>query len=219
MKNMLRSTGRILLFAALDFLVFVALASAQEAVQPKTITFIRVYNGVVYRVNLEDQKDWIAKWVKKNTKKFPNVHFADSAESNTQNFVVVLTANDSSLSGFQPVTRTDYSTTPVSGSGGVITNQGNVWFYTFNGNVTTTTTYTANVPYTINETGLYATAYNSNGRIVGRESHVYSTQSGGDPYNSLGYNGMSALMAINARGRLLHAIVLDVCPKNKKSKK
>jgi hypothetical protein len=176
----------------------------------KNISFIRLWQGHVYAVNLGDEKDWIAKWVRKNVKKYPNVHFSDTSEAGAQNYVVVLTASEGALYGFQPTLRTDSSTSYVSGSGSVTGSRGGTWFYTYNGTVNTTTTYKVDAPYAINETGLYATAYEAHGLVVAKAEHIYSTQSGRDGSTALGYNAFNAFDSINARGRLLKSVVSRV---------
>lgn len=171
----------------------------------QTITFVTVENGQVMHVIPE----WAIKWVKKNYKKYPGVRFQTTGEqvSGNRNFVIAFSFSSNALQGFQPVTHTDTSTStsPVSANGTVTDNQGNTWDYTMNGTETTTTTTTTqeNVPYTINSNTLYLTAYDEQGQVVGQRWHVYSTQSGGNPYSGLGYNLGNALGAIHAKGHLL----------------
>ena len=118
------------------------------------------------------------------------------------------------MSGFDAVLRTNTSTStsPVSGNGTVTDNYGSTWNYSYNGEITTTTTTTAqeNVPYTIESNTVYATAYDEHGQVISQHWHVYSTKQGGDTANSIGYNLGSALASINARGRLVNAVVKDV---------
>ncbi len=158
--------------------------------------------------------NWIESWVRKNAKKHPDVCFSQSPMRGRTNYLIVLSQSAAYYSGIDPVVRTDTSTntTPVSGSGTVTDNYGGMWNYTYNGTVTTTTTTTTqeDVPYTINSNTLYANAYNGNGTLVSHRYHVYSTKSGGDPYNSAGYNLGNALGAINARGHLLSTVVKDI---------
>lgn len=158
--------------------------------------------------------DWIGKWVQKNAKKHPDICFSQSPMQGHANYLVVLSQSSGYLTGFDPVVRTDtnMTTTPVSGSGTVTSNYGEVWNYTYNGQVTTTTTTTTeeNVPYTINSRTLYVYAYSDGGAIVSQRHHVYSTKSGGDAANSAGYNIGNALGAINARGHMLGSVVKDI---------
>lgn len=182
-----------------------------------TITFVTIQNGNVAHLAPE----WATKWVHKNEKKYPDVRFQTSGEpiAGARNFVIAFSASSGEVQGFQPVTHTDTSTStsPVSGSGTVTDNYGETWNYTYNGTVTTTTTTTTHeqVPYTRTSNTLYVTGFNEQGAMVAQRWHVYSTQSGGDAYNSLGYNLGNALAAINARGHLLKAIVGDVLGKEK----
>ena len=66
---------------------------------------------------------------------------------------------------------------------------------------------------------LYANTYNDDGALVSQRSHVYSTQTGGDPYAGLGYNMGNAFRAINAKGRLITSAIQDIAgPAQKKTK-
>lgn len=186
----------------------------------QTITFVTVENGQVMHVI----PNWAIKWVKKNYKKYPGVRFQTTGEQvpGGENYVIAFSFSSDALNGFQPVTHTDTSTStsPVSANGTVTDNQGNSWDYTMNGTVTTTTTTTTqeNVPYTITSNTLYLTAYNGQGEMIGQRWHVYSTQSGGDPYSGLGYNLGNALAAIHAKSHLLQHTINDLVGKPKKKK-
>jgi hypothetical protein len=131
-----------------------------------------------------------------------------------ENYLIVLSQSASYFHGFEPVVRTDTttSTTPVSGSGTVTNNYGETWNYTYAGTATTATTTTtqANVPYTINSNTIYANAYDDRGALVSHRNHIYSKKSGGDPVDSADYNVENELRAINARGRLIHSVVMDI---------
>ena len=163
--------------------------------------------------------NWIAKWIQKNAKKYPEICFSQAPMQGRKNYLVALSQSAGYLTGFDPVVRTNTSTStsPVSGSGTVTDNYGGMWNYTYNGAVTTTATTTTNenVPYTINSNAVFANAYDENGNIVSRHYYVYSAKSGGEPANSLGYNMGNALAAINARGRLLSAVANDIQGKTK----
>jgi PEGA domain len=158
--------------------------------------------------------NWIGNWVQKNAKKHPDICFSQTPVQDRSNYLIVLSQSSGYLTGFDPVVRRDTSTstTPVSGSGTVRDNYGGMWNYTYNGTVTSTTTTTTNenVPYMINSRTIYAYAYADGGVIVSQHYHVYSTKTGGDTANSAGYNIGNALLAINARGRLLNSAVKDI---------
>lgn len=164
--------------------------------------------------------NWIGNWVRKNAKKHPDICFSETPMRGRKNYLIALSQSSGYLTGFDPVVRTNTSTStsPVSGSGTITDNYGDMWYYTYNGTVTTTTTTTTteNVPYTINSNTLFANAYDERGTLVSQHNHVYSTKSGGDAANSLGYNLGNALVAINARGRLLGSVVKDIEGKKKK---
>lgn len=158
--------------------------------------------------------DWIGTWVRKNAKKHPDICFSQSPLQGRASYLIVLSQSAGYLTGFDPVVRTDTSTstTPVSGTGTVRDNYGSTWDYTYNGTATATTTTTTNenVPYTIQSNTIYAYVYGENGAIISQRNHVFSTRSGGNASNTAGYNLGSALAAINARGRLLGAAVKDI---------
>ncbi len=101
---------------------------------------------------------------------------------------------------------------PVSGSGTVTDNYGGMWSYTYNGTVTTTTTTTEhlNVPYIDRSNTLYVYSYDQQGMLRSHRWRTITTRSGGDAYNTLGYNLGSALSSIHMRERLLKDAVLDV---------
>lgn len=182
-----------------------------------TVTFVTVRNGNVAHL----MPDWAIKWVRKNEKKYPGVRFQTTGEAvaGARNFVVAFSASSGEVQGFQPVTHTDTSTNtnPVSGSGMITDTQGEMWNYSYYGTVTTTTTTTTheNVPYTISSNTLYVSAFDERGEMVAQRWHVYSTQSGGNSANALGYNLGNALGAINARGHMLKAVVDGLVGKGK----
>jgi hypothetical protein len=158
--------------------------------------------------------NWIGKWVKKNAKKHPRICFSQSPTHGLANYLIVLSQSASYLTGFDPVAKTDVSTstTPVSGTGTVADSDGETWNYRYYGTATTTTTTTSqeNVPYTLRSNTVFAYAYGSDGALVSTRFRIYSSRSGGDASSTAGYNLGSALAAINARGRLLSSVVADV---------
>jgi hypothetical protein len=190
----------------------VAAKSKKEVpTQPLKVSFaVLLPNGNVEYI----VPSWTNNWVRKNAKKYSNIQFSQDKAVVPGSYLIVFSDSKSAISGYQPVAHVDTSTstTPISGSGTVTSNYGTVWNYTYDGTMTTTTTTrtTVNEPYTIQSKTLYATAFDSNGGTVTQRWHVYSSQSGGDPYSSLGYNLGNALGAINARGRLLNAVTKDI---------
>jgi hypothetical protein len=134
--------------------------SKSEITCTQTVSFAVINGGTVRPViNLDNPKSsWVANWIKKNSKKFPNVCFGEPI-TGLQNYTIVFSNTLSSFSGFQAVSRTnvDTSTTPISGSGAVTDYRGGYWNYTYNGTVTTTTTTTVpDEAYEINSNYLYA---------------------------------------------------------------
>lgn len=176
-----------------------------------TVTFVTVENGQVLHV----LPKWAGTWVMKNMEKYPGVKFQMSGPTNGEdNYVVAFSFSSNALNGFQPVTHTDTSssTSNVSGGGTATDNYGNSWDYTVNGqaDTTTTTTTTTNEAYTRTYNGVYLTAYDAKGGIIGQERHVYSTQTGGNQGTALGYNMGNAFGAIHAKDHLMEAILKDI---------
>jgi len=89
---------------------------------------------------------------------------------------------------------------------------GNRWNYTATGDAqtTTATTVNENVPYTDRAVGLFARTYDSTGRIIRSDGHLYRTRTGGDASGTAGYNIGSALTNINARGKMLKFALLAI---------
>jgi hypothetical protein len=161
--------------------------------------------------------DFAEKWVKNNQRKFPGLCFSQLPVPGAQNYVFVFSTAQDSLSGFQPVVRTSTSTStsPVQGGGTITSSSGGMWQYTYDGTVTTTTTTTStqDVPYTLRESTLYLTVYNSYGSMVRQRWASDSRQLGGDPYQALGHNLGMALRNIHIKERLLKACVEDITGK------
>jgi hypothetical protein len=149
------------------------------------------------------EPSWVNKWEEKNARKHPMIMFSDGAQ---KHYDVVITRGSSQLQGLEVVYVT--TTTPVSGNGTIVTTNGGVWTYSYTGTVTTTSPTVA--PYTITNNFLCATAYDDSGKYISQRCHMYSFEQGGAPGESLGYNTVGALAAINARGRMLKAIVKDI---------
>jgi hypothetical protein len=152
---------------------------------------------------------WIEKWIEKNQKNHSDVCFNQEPQSGLANHVIIMSLSPAHFSGVQIVNSTSTKTTPVSGSGSVSGSSG-TWNYIYDGTVTTTTTTSAAVPYEIDTSTLYATAYDSNGGVVGENNHVYSVQQGGDGATAFGTNMGNLLRAINAHGPLLNGMVVDI---------
>jgi len=176
-----------------------------------TVTFVTVENGQVLHV----LQKWAGTWVMKNMEKYPGVKFQMSGPaSGENNYVIAFSFSSNALNGFQPVTHTDTSssTSNISGGGTVTDNYGNSWDYTMDGqaDTTTTATTTTNEAYTRTYNGVYLTAYDAKGGIVGQERHVYSTQTGGNQGTAFGYDMGNAIGAIHAKDHLMEAILKDI---------
>lgn len=188
-------------------------SSAQAPVSPacaRNLSFAVAEGGqIVTRV-----PDFAAKWISKNQKKYQNTCFSQSPVQNADNFLLVFGRSSSVFMGLYPTVRTSTSTntSPVSGSGTVTDNYGGMWYYTYNGTVTTTNTTTehVDVPYTDTSNTLYLYCYDQAGRLRGHYWRTLTSRSGGDTYNTLGYNLGSALASIHMRERLLKSAVSDI---------
>jgi hypothetical protein len=149
--------------------------------------------------------DFFLRWWKKNAKKYPGFCAVrqDFLVKDGRNFLIAFSSNESRFSGFIPTTRTDTTTTPFNANGTVSNYYGDQWSYTASGTVTTTTTTHFNSGYTDSDVALYIRTYASSGQLIRQDGHVYSSRTGGDAANSLGYNLGSLLAASGARGHML----------------
>jgi hypothetical protein len=127
---------------------------------------------------------------------------------------MVFSTSESYYSGLMPTTRayTSSSSTTFSADGSATDQYGNRWNYTATGNgqTTTTTTVNENVSYTDRTVGLFAKTYDSNGRVIRSDGHLYRTRTGGSASNTFGYNMGSALSNINARGKMLKSALAAI---------
>ena len=191
----------------------VADAQAAQSSCKKSITFAVASNGSLdYRL-----PNVSSKWFSNAQKKFPNVCFSQYAEStatDNEHYLIVLSTQSSAFNGLYPVYRTSTNTaiSPTSGRGTITDNGGSAWNYTYQGTITTTTTTTnqANLPYTDTTLGLYANAYNEEGRSIGSAQRSETFRQGGDAANTLGYNIGARLSSINIKERLLEEIVTRI---------
>jgi hypothetical protein len=181
----------------------------------KNVSFGVFVNGQVVLA----EPGWIADWLRKNSKKYSGACFLQSPMAGVANFLMVLTTSSEILIGFDPVVRTNTttSTTPVSGNGTVRDSYGGFWTYTYNGTVTTMTTTTTqeNAEYSLKSNTLYIYTFYENGALVGNRWQTLTTKQGGDPYNTLGNNHGTALAAINFKSRLLKNAMDDLCGPSK----
>ncbi|MGB8916237.1 MAG: PEGA domain-containing protein [Candidatus Sulfotelmatobacter sp.] len=158
--------------------------------------------------------DFVTHWWKKNAKGYPGVCLSSKPSSTARNYLLVFSTSESYYSGLMPTTHTYTSTssTTFTANGSAMDQYGNRWNYTATGDAqtTTATTVNENVPYTDRTVGLFVRAYDSTGRIIRHDGHLYRTRTGGDAANSAGYNIGSALTNINARGRMLKSALLAI---------
>lgn len=191
----------------------VTVHASQPAANPqcaKTISFAVAFGGSVYPA----VPGFAEKWTSKNNNKFSGVCFSQSPNPGSANYLFVFANSSSAFQGIYPTVRTSTSTnvTPVSGSGIVTNNYGGMWSYTYNGTVTTTTTTSQQVdlPYIDQSNILFISCYRQDGTSCGVGWRTVTTRSGGDPYNTLGYNLGSALASIHMKQNLLRDAVKRV---------
>lgn len=150
-------------------------------------------------------------WWRKNYKKYPLVCVSQGVQPGRQNFMVVVSEAEGYFNGLDPVVRTyrDTTTTPFTVTGSTYDQYGGYWDYRFSGNIETTTTTTVqeDLPYTIHNQGVFVRAYNSNGGLITETSHIYSNRTGGDGYQSFGYNMGSLIAAAGAKGRMIKHVL------------
>lgn len=162
--------------------------------------------------------DFAAKWIDKNQNHYPDVCFSQTPVPNAENYLLVFSNSESATMGFYPKVQTSTSTntSPVSGNGTITDNYGGMWYYSYNGTVTTTTTTTQNLnlPYTDVSNTLYVHGYNQRGVLLVSRQRTVTRRSGGDAYNTLGYNLGSLFSSIHVKERLLKEAVNDLVRSN-----
>lgn len=158
--------------------------------------------------------DFAINWWKKNAENHPGVCLSSKPNPATRNYLMVFSTSERYYSGLMPTTRTYTSTSSTMfNANGSATNQyGDYWNFTATGDAqtTTTTTVNENVPYKDRAVGLFVKTYDSTGRIIRSDGHLYRTRTGGDASNTFGYNMGSALSNINARGKMLNSALLAI---------
>ena len=158
--------------------------------------------------------DFVTNWWNKNAKDYPGVCLSSKPTPAVRNYLMIFSTSASYYSGLMPTTHmyTSTSSTAFSTNGSVTDQYGDRWNYTATGDAQTTTTTTVheNVPYTDRSAGLFVKTYDSTGRIIRSDGHMYRSRTGGDTYNTAGYNIGSALSNINARGKMLRSALLAI---------
>jgi hypothetical protein len=186
----------------------ISTAAAQTKGQcTRNISFAVAENGEVS----PRAPEFTQKWILKNQRNYPGLCFSQAPNPSAINFLLVFSTEQTFFNGIYPTVRTNtqINTTPVSGNGTVTDNYGSTWSYTYNGTVTSTTVTTTheNLPYTDTTRGMYLNAYSQQGNLVASGTREVTTREGGDAYNSLGYNLVTALSAIHIKERLLKEVV------------
>jgi hypothetical protein len=188
-----------------------ALLSTAQGACTKNISFAWASGGTVWPTI----PAWTEKWIAKNQQKHSEFCFTQSPLPGLQNYLLVFSTSNSAFSGIQPSVRTSTSTStsPVAGNGTINNySTGQVWSYNYSGTETTTTTtaYTAEVPYTLESRTLYLNAYDQIGLIISGRFRTISTQQGGDPYAALGQNLGALISEIHLKAGLLEHVLQDV---------
>lgn len=154
------------------------------------------------------------KFMAKNSQNYPRMCLLEDANNvvpGVPRYLLVYTYSESAFAGFQPVTRTSTTTTPVSGSGTVMNSYGGSWNFTYYGTVETTEMDTIEAPYVIQSHSLYLNAYDENGALFSHHSFTVSSQSGGNGASALGYNGAQLIGLLwNNPSRLIKSVLKDV---------
>ncbi len=158
-------------------------------------------------VHLTTDTPHMSKFLKKNSNRYPDICLSATPISGAQNFAIVISPNSNVVNGVMPVVKTVNGTSNTNGSfNGSATNlnYGSTWSFNgdYNGTTTTTSQQVVNEPYTQTDNAVSFIAYDANGVIVAQAGHVYSSRSGGDGANTLGYNLGSALGSAGARSRM-----------------
>jgi len=158
--------------------------------------------------------DFVTHWWEKNARNYPGVCLTSKPNATARNYLLVFSTSAQYYSGLMPTTHTFTSTSSstLNANGSLVDQSGNTWLYTATGNAQTTTTATVheNVPYTDRYVGLFLRTYDSTGRIIRSDGHVYRSRIGGDSSSTAGYNIGSALSNINARGKMLRSALLAI---------
>jgi hypothetical protein len=154
------------------------------------------------------------KFMAKNSQNYPRMCLVEDASKlvpGAPRYLLVYAYSQNAFAGFQPVTRINTTTTPVSGSGTVSNSYGEVWNFTYFGTVESTEIDTIEEPYVIQSRSLYLNAYDESGALVSSHSITLSRQIGGDGASALGYNGAQLIgMLWNNPSRLIKSVLKDV---------
>ncbi len=154
------------------------------------------------------------KWIAKNRSKHPALCFEQTPASVLPNYLLVFSTSQKAFNGFHPTVKTftATNTSPISGNGTAIDNHGNMWSYTFDGSVTSTTTTTTqeNVPYTDTSNILYLRSYNRYGKLISERWYTFVNRRGGDDTDTAVFNVVSGLRGIHFKQRLLGIVVEDI---------
>lgn len=192
------------------------IASHNRALCDQTITVAGLTpNGLALYVPPEGQK-----FMAKNSQNYPRMCLLEDATNvvpSVPRYLLVYAYSENAFAGFQPVTRINTTTTPVSGSGTVRNAYGDAWNFNYYGTVETTEMDTIEAPYVIRSRSLYLNAYDENGSVVSRHSFTVSSQTGGNGASAIGYNGAQLIALLwNNPSRLIKSVLKDVQKDSKK---
>ncbi len=163
------------------------------------------------------------KFMAKNSQNYPRMCLLEDAANvvpGVPRYLLAYAYSENAFAGFQPVTRVNTTTTPVSGSGTVKNAYSDAWNFTYYGTLETTEMDTIEAPYVIQSHSLYLNAYDENGHVVSRHSFTVSSQVGGNGASAVVYNGAQLIALLwNNPSHLIKSVLKDVQKDSKKYSK
>lgn len=175
-------------------------------------------NGLVLYVPPPGQK-----FMAKNSQNYPRMFLLEDGANvipGVPRYLLVYAYSENAFVGFQPVTRVNTTTAPVSGSGTARNAYGDAWNFTYYGTMQATYMDTIEAPYVIQSHSLYLNAYDENGNAVSHHSVTVSSQLGGNETSSAVFNGAQLIALLwNNPSHLIRSVLKDVQKDSKKYSK
>ena len=195
------------------------IAAHNRALCDQTITVAGLTpNGLALYVPPEGLK-----FMAKNSQNYPRMCLLEDAANvlpGVPRYLLVYAYSENAFAGFQPVTRVTTTTTPVSGSGTVMSGYGDMWNFTYYGTVKTREIDTIEAPYVIQSHSLFLNAYNEGGNLVSHHSFSVSSQIGGNETSAAVYNGIELIALLwHNPSHLIKSVLKDVQKDSKKYSK
>jgi hypothetical protein len=171
--------------------------------------------GLVLYVPLEGHR-----FMAKNSQNYPRMCLLEDATNvipGVPHYLLAYAYSENAFAGFQPVTRVNTTTAPVSGSGTITSAYGDMWNFTYYGTVKTTEIDTIEAPYVIQSHSIFLNAYNESGKLVSHHSLSVSSQIGGNETSAAVYNGIELIALLwNNPSHLIKSVLKDVQKDSKK---